>query len=381
VPFPMKIQPIDFSSPVESKRSEPVPLKPAAKWRFKRLFERQFPSVLKTSVPEKGTGGKELQLQCNKDGGSDEFEPSSVCLDKMVENFMEESNDKPSAIGRCDRHRCNCFNGNCNESSDDEMDSFSCFGESNHSSSADTCDFLKSLVPCASVTERNLLADTAKLVEKNKISKRKDDFCRKTVADGLICLGYDASVCNSRWEKSASYPAGGHEYVDVIVEGERLIIDVEFRSEFEIARSTKAYKAVLQTLPLIFVGKADRLQRIVHVVSDAAKQSLKKKGMPVPPWRKADYVKAKWLSPHTRIKPSLTETDPKPDIEEPMTGKKSFSGKTDGDAPMFRMPDGSDGEEEKTAAKKGWEPPELKPKGSQAGVKMVTGLASIIKDA
>ncbi|KAK3015303.1 hypothetical protein RJ639_006941 [Escallonia herrerae] len=97
-------------------------------------FNFQFLSVLKTSAPEKGTGGKELQSQCNKDGGLDEFEPSSVCLEKMVENFMEESNDKPSVIGRCDCHHCNCFNGNCNESSDDEMDSFSCFGESNHSS-------------------------------------------------------------------------------------------------------------------------------------------------------------------------------------------------------------------------------------------------------
>lgn len=66
----------------------------------------------------------------------------------------------------------------------------------------------QSLVPCAGIRERNLLADTAKIVEKNKICKRKDDFCRKLVTDGLLSLGYDASVCQSRWEKSSSYPAG-----------------------------------------------------------------------------------------------------------------------------------------------------------------------------
>lgn len=63
-------------------------------------------------------------------------------------------------------------------------------------------------MPCASVSERNLLADTAKIVEKNKICKRKDDVCRKIVTDGLLALGYDASICKSRWDKTPSYPTG-----------------------------------------------------------------------------------------------------------------------------------------------------------------------------
>lgn len=63
-------------------------------------------------------------------------------------------------------------------------------------------------MPCVSISERNLLADTAKIVEKNKICKRKDDICRKIVSDGLLALGYDASICKSRWDKSPSYPTG-----------------------------------------------------------------------------------------------------------------------------------------------------------------------------
>lgn len=68
---------------------------------------------------------------------------------------------------------------------------------------------LQNLVPCASVVERNLLADTAKVVEKNKTGKRKDDF-RQVVAGGLIACGYDAAVCKSRWDKSPNFPAGTH---------------------------------------------------------------------------------------------------------------------------------------------------------------------------
>lgn len=63
-------------------------------------------------------------------------------------------------------------------------------------------------MPCSSVSERNLLADISKIVEKNKNCKQKDGYCRKIVADGLVSLGYDASVCKSQWESSSSFPAG-----------------------------------------------------------------------------------------------------------------------------------------------------------------------------
>lgn len=66
---------------------------------------------------------------------------------------------------------------------------------------------LQSLVACTSTAERNIFADIAKVVEKNKSCKRKDD-CREIVTDGLLALGYDASICKSRWEKSPAYPSG-----------------------------------------------------------------------------------------------------------------------------------------------------------------------------
>lgn len=283
--FSMRIQPIDCVSPDE-------PIKHVAKSRFKRLFERQFPGLLRNLSTEKPSE----EPNCSKDV-SDDCEPSSVCLAKMVQSFIEEGEEKH----RCSRNLCYGFNRCCTDSEEETSDSCNCFRESSNNSSGDACEILKSLIPCAILSERNLLADTTKIIEKNKMSKRKDNVCRKTIVESLVAMGYDASICQSRWEKSPQVSAGDYEYIDVIFEGDRLIIDIEFRSEFEIARSTKTYKSVLQALPNTFVGKSDRLQKIISIVSEAAKQSLKKKGMPVPPWRQPEYVKAKWLSPYTRI--------------------------------------------------------------------------------
>jgi uncharacterized protein (TIGR01615 family) len=165
------------------------------------------------------------------------------------------------------------------------------------------------LIQCGSFVEKSLLVEATKIIEKNKSVKRKDEL-RKIVVDELSSLGYDSSICKSKWDKTRSIPAGEYEYIDVIVNGERLIIDIDFRSEFEIARQTSGYKELLQSLPLIFVGKSDRIRQIVSIVSEASKQSLKKKGMHFPPWRKADYMRAKWLSSYTRNsgekKPTVT---------------------------------------------------------------------------
>ncbi|KAJ0232710.1 Uncharacterized protein HA466_0289410 [Hirschfeldia incana] len=285
----MKIQPTETDFPASRDSARPV-----LKSRLKRLLDRPFTNVLRSSSSDKPL--IEAQQHGRERDGAvvvSEFEPSSVVLAKMVLSYMEESNEKQ--VAKNGRNRCNCFNGNNDDSSDDEFDMFGCSVESFN----DAYDHFKSLIPCASVVEMNLLADAAKILEKNKSVKRKDDV-RKLVVDGLSSLGYDSSICKSKWDKTRSIPAGEYEYIDVIVNGERLLIDVDFRSEFEIARQTNAYKALLQSLPFVFVGKSDRISQIVSMVSEAARQSLKKKGMHFPPWRKADYMRAKWFSSYTR---------------------------------------------------------------------------------
>lgn len=120
---PLKIQPIDSESYEESPIRNEAATKPVMKSRFKRLFDLQFPNVLRSSTTEKPTTGASEVY--GKD--SEIFEPSSVCLAKMVQNFIEDSNEK-HVLQKCGRNRCNCFNGNSNDSSDEEFDT--CFGDS-----------------------------------------------------------------------------------------------------------------------------------------------------------------------------------------------------------------------------------------------------------
>ncbi|KAE9611461.1 hypothetical protein Lal_00011712 [Lupinus albus] len=357
MPFPMKIQPIDFQLPAEGNKLELA--KPVVKSRLKRLIERQFSGVLRNPAVEKIAGEEQNLCKDGINNCSHDFEPSTVCLTNMVHNFIEENPEKHSVSVRCGRNRCNFFNRNCDDNSEDDSNDFS---ESNYSPS-EACEILKGMVACASVFERNLLADTAKIVDNNnKICKRKDSNCRKIVTESLLTLGYDASICISRWEKSPSCPAGEYEYIDVILGKERVLIDIDFKSEFEIARSTKTYKTILQNLPYIFVGKCDRLQSIVALVSEAVKQSLKKKGMHVPPWRRAEYVRAKWLSPYTRATP------PK------MENLKLLKGSNCVESQVCE----SSGEEKaEVRAVVEWKPSELRPKGSLSGVKVVTGFAAV----
>ncbi|KAL6970489.1 hypothetical protein U1Q18_046774 [Sarracenia purpurea var. burkii] len=385
----MKIQPLDSQVYGESIRNDLA--KPLFKSRLKRLFDRQFASVLRISSTEKPPPG---DPQYGKDGGA-EFEPSSVCLAKMVQNFIEETNEKQS-VAKYGRNRCNCFNGNNNDSSDDEFDISSGFGDYSIpiASSAETLDTLKSLIPCPGVSERNLLADTSKIVEKHKICKQKGDL-RKIVTDGLLLLGYDASVCKSRWEKCPSYPAGEYEYIDVIVDGERVLVDIDFRSEFEIARSTAIYKAILQSLPHIYVGRGDRLQQIVSIVSEAARQSLKKKGMHIPPWRKADYMKSKWLSSHSRTTTNPPPIDAVKTAEPPASENVTAANKvtTESECGEFELifgettaspekmnPHETDASAVAVAVGSTWQPPAIKPKSCVRGSVVVTGLASLLRE-
>lgn len=130
MPFHVKIQPID-SDVSEDHLPFPETMKQMPKSRLKRLFERQF-SIKNTS--EKFTVG-DFGAPLSR-GNSGDFEPSSVCLAKMVLNFMEDNNGEKQ---QCGRRRCNCFTGSGTESSDDESewsDGLKCY-------SGEACEILK----------------------------------------------------------------------------------------------------------------------------------------------------------------------------------------------------------------------------------------------
>lgn len=76
----------------------------------------------------------------------------------------------------------------------------------------------------------------------------------------------------------------------------RIIVDTDFKSQFGVARPTSAYTKLSEALPSIYVGNDDKLDKIISILSAAAKQSLRERGLHIPPWRTATYMRAKWLS-------------------------------------------------------------------------------------
>ncbi|KAI4383997.1 hypothetical protein MLD38_009772 [Melastoma candidum] len=127
-------------------------------------------------------------------------------------------------------------------------------------------------------------------------------FC---LVDLLRRSGYDAAVCSSRWPGDGKVPGGDHEFVDVINHtglgtSERLIIEMDFRSHFEIARAVDSYDRILHLLPVVYIGPLSRLNHYLQVMADAARFSLKQNSMPLPPWRSLSYLQAKWNSPCER---------------------------------------------------------------------------------
>lgn len=161
----------------------------------------------------------------------------------------------------------------------------------------------------------------------------------------------------------------------MVVEGERVLIDVDFRSEFEMARSTGTYKAIVQTLPFIFVGKPERLDRMVSIVSEAAKQSLKRKGMHLPPWRKAEYMRAKWLSQFTIAASQSDES-----LAKNVCGSCGELDLIFGEENLASSNENPDVKDSSETSAPTWQPPAVKPKNVERGTKIVTGLASLLKE-
>lgn len=75
----------------------------------------------------------------------------------------------------------------------------------------------------------------------------------------------------------------------------RVVIEVNFRAEFEMARGGQDYNRLISCLPEVFVGKAERLGGLIKIVCSAAKTCMKEKKMHLGPWRKHKYMQAKWF--------------------------------------------------------------------------------------
>ncbi|RDX99630.1 hypothetical protein CR513_17296, partial [Mucuna pruriens] len=124
---------------------------------------------------------------------------------------------------------------------------------------------------------------------------------RREICDRLLNLGYNCTVCTSKWRTSPEIQISGeHTYLEVVDKSRtkrevKVVIELNFRGEFEMARASEEYKRLISRLPEVFVGKAERLEAIIKIMCSAAKKSMKEKKMHLGPWRKYGYMQAKWL--------------------------------------------------------------------------------------
>ncbi|KAF3794486.1 hypothetical protein EJ110_NYTH07305 [Nymphaea thermarum] len=170
--------------------------------------------------------------------------------------------------------------------------------------------------------EKRVKRDTTKALEDAQQSPRcmckipSAGGCRnclqQDVVDRLRKAGHNAAVCRSKWRSSPDIPAGEHSYIDVIDNAERnddgaaarVVIELDFRAEFEMARGSSEYNQLVNRLPEVFVGKPDRLKEVIKTACTAGKRCMKEKKMHLGPWRRQKYMHAKWLGAHERIEPA-----------------------------------------------------------------------------
>ncbi|KAH9304760.1 hypothetical protein KI387_009164 [Taxus chinensis] len=130
---------------------------------------------------------------------------------------------------------------------------------------------------------------------------------RRLLVKHLKLAGYNAALCKVKWQSIGKLPGGTYEYIDILLQSDdvdnlqRLIIDIDFQSQFKIARPVAQYEAILSLIPSIFVGSASKLEQVLQLMSDAGKKSLKQSSLFVPPWRTLEYIRAKWFSAYRRI--------------------------------------------------------------------------------
>ncbi|XP_022771546.1 uncharacterized protein LOC111314440 [Durio zibethinus] len=212
-------------------------------------------------------------------------EDDSPCLSELVHSFLEDAHDATEqTVYSSDSNR---VDANLNNTDSLEI-------------------IVKSTALNNKDSYRNLLMPhVLKAMEMLSFFKTDKAIFRRKVTVYLREAGHNAAICKTKWSSLGGLTAGNYEFIDVVqpvssTRQNRYFIDLDFASEFEIARPTSEYSRLLQYLPRVFVGKKEELEKIVKVMSDSAKRSLKSKDLSLPPWRKNRYMQNKWLAPYRR---------------------------------------------------------------------------------
>ncbi|KZV27664.1 hypothetical protein F511_42437 [Dorcoceras hygrometricum] len=140
---------------------------------------------------------------------------------------------------------------------------------------------------------------------------RTSEFgCRRCLMEEvrrrLQDAGFNCAICKSKWRSTSDLPSGEHTFLDVVDTSNpkkevRVIIELNFRAEFEMARASDEYNRLIKSLPEIYVGKIERLLGLLKILCAGAKKFMKERKIHLGPWRKHRYMQAKWLRTCERL--------------------------------------------------------------------------------
>ncbi|OAY34844.1 uncharacterized protein LOC110627845 [Manihot esculenta] len=237
--------------------------------------------------------------------GSEHSADDSPCLSELVHGFLEDDSDFQSLGYESDSDHDDDLVADCTDV---------------------VVDIVRSATGNSMDSFRNkLLANVLKAMEMFSCLRNQRPVFRRQVMTFLRDLGYNAGICKTKWDSSGGLTAGNYEFIDVVQSSStcqnRYIIDLDFASQFEIARPTSQYLKPLQSLPRVFVGRNEELKKIIKAMCDAARRSLKSKGLTIPPWRKNRYMQNKWLCPYRRTANTIPASSLTP-VMQPVNGVK-----------------------------------------------------------
>jgi uncharacterized protein (TIGR01615 family) len=121
----------------------------------------------------------------------------------------------------------------------------------------------------------------------------------------FVQVGYHVTVRTAIGGGPSCFRNLRHEFLTVLSnEGDfkdcTLIVDPLFREQFAIPQPSATYEALLELVPLEFVGTASRLIPLVQCLCAEMVASFEANGLTLPPWRRAQSMLSKWLPTKSR---------------------------------------------------------------------------------
>lgn len=121
------------------------------------------------------------------------------------------------------------------------------------------------------------------------------------LASRLGADGFDVKLCNALGGGSGGECLRNlrHSFLTVTPPpgaggGGRLIVDLYFAEQFEIATPNARYAALLDALPGAFVGTEERAAALVEFLCREIGAAFRAQGVTLPPWRQAESMLSKW---------------------------------------------------------------------------------------